>query len=91
MSFAVITIDLLLKGCSLLCVLKAFLDFVMTRLKEQRICVMFYFALMKTASETRDMVQTTVDDNAVWSRQAFVRDSRLKCGEISVEVHQPLR
>jgi hypothetical protein len=71
--------------------LRAFLDFIAVRLKEQRICIEFYFTLRKIALETREMVQTSVDDNAMWSQQAFVQDFRLKCGEISVEDHQSLR
>jgi len=59
----------------------------MALLKEQHIWVKFYFTLRKPASETREMVQTAVDDNAMGSAQAFVWDSRLKFGETSVEDH----
>ena len=72
--------------------LRAFLDFLTVRLKEQRMCVKFYFRIRKTASETREMVQTAADDNAMWSRQAFIWDSGLKYGGLtSVEDQQPLR
>jgi hypothetical protein len=37
----------------------------MAHLKEQRTGVEFYFTLRKIASETREMVQTAVDDNGV--------------------------
>jgi hypothetical protein len=35
---------------------RAFRDFLMARLKEQHICVKFYFTLRKTTSETLEMI-----------------------------------
>jgi hypothetical protein len=45
-------------------VLYAISDFLMADLKQQRICVEFYFKIEKSASETRKILKTAFVDEA---------------------------
>jgi hypothetical protein len=57
----------------------------MADLKEQRICVKFCFRLVKTASETHEMLKTAFGDNAMGRTQSFEWLCPFKREETSVE------
>jgi hypothetical protein len=44
----------------------------MTELKEQRICIKFWFNLKQTAAETHRMLQEAFGDNAMSESKAFL-------------------
>ena len=57
----------------------------MKDLKEQRVCVKFYFKLGKTATETWKMLQQAFRDECMSRTQCFECYSRFKTGRTSID------
>jgi hypothetical protein len=58
----------------------------MADLKEQRICIKFYFDLEKPPCEIYEILQKAFFDDAMCRPQTFVWYSRVKIGQTSVKI-----
>ena len=59
--------------------------FTMCESTEQRICITFCFKIVKTATETHQLLQQACGDDAMGRTQVFERFRRFKEGRTSVE------